>query len=232
MYVFAPLIYTVIIILVLCQGLAILPQVNILLAHMQPYYSTGSSNMATSNLQLRLSYLKDAAHLLAVAAPETSAYLMSERDRLARKNTQGPHPLIEPEKHCGACGHVFLSSQVIFIKTAHAGRKPGKSGKRRDKGGLAWKCSRCGKLTRTWRSSSRRARREQQLPAAKAPTSETPSSNMPVDVNVSRSSKKQAKKRKRREGLLMALVQENQARGRGGRGSSGLGLTLSDFMKK
>ncbi|KAJ2902140.1 hypothetical protein MKZ38_000993 [Zalerion maritima] len=66
--------------------------------------------MATPDLESRLQYLTNAAHLLAISSPETSAYIMSQRNKLAILNN-----VILPERQrghtCGACGHIFLPGQ-------------------------------------------------------------------------------------------------------------------------
>lgn len=77
--------------------------------------------MATLNLQARLSYLTDAAHLLAASAPETSSYLMNKRNSLTAKHGIAISD-VEKQHACVACGNILIpgSSAVLKIESDKA----------------------------------------------------------------------------------------------------------------
>ncbi|KAB5582566.1 hypothetical protein GE09DRAFT_1211207 [Coniochaeta sp. 2T2.1] len=194
--------------------------------------------MTASETATHLNYLNDAAHLLAFTAPETSSYLMRQRNGLMFANeielsaTQRQHV-------CGACGRIMIPGQNSTLKLKNemaSSRKRGKRpagsaiGKapavpRRDaQAGLSkiFTCNNCGRYTKV------------QLPAPVPISRKKPSAVVTKTVETAKqppasanaSSKKRAKNRK---AGLQALL--SQAGGSGG-AKSGLGLSLSDFMKR
>lgn len=62
-----------------------------------------------------LNYLCDAAHLLAEAAPETSAYMMSCRTSLMLAHELLPSD-VQKQHVCGACGHIMIPGHGTTLK--------------------------------------------------------------------------------------------------------------------
>ena len=193
--------------------------------------------MALSELPLHLTFLTDAAHLLSSTSPETSAFLMSSRQKLMVENdielgdTQKQHA-------CTCCGHIMIPGQGTFveIKTVRASRR--KSSVQKPKTShhqtrqytkvgpsKVFTCGNCGRYTKF------------ALPNPTPITRRKPTvSDAPVSLgrpaeaqkpSANASSKKRAKNRK---AGLQALL--DQSKSSGGQAGSGLGLSLSDFMKK
>ncbi|GAP83911.1 putative RNAse P Rpr2 Rpp21 SNM1 subunit domain-containing protein [Rosellinia necatrix] len=63
--------------------------------------------MAADHIPATLSFLTDAGHLLALASPETSAYLMSQRNAFMF-NTDLDQPDVQRQHVCGCCGHIMI----------------------------------------------------------------------------------------------------------------------------
>lgn len=175
-------------------------------------------------------FLSDAAHLLATASPETSAFLMSRRNELLVENDIAV-PDTQRQRVCSCCGHVMIpgSSSTLRIETdkAHDQRE------RARPGGIfkVMTCGHCGRDSRMKLDGPRRISRHKKLaqpaathPAAR-PQSSEPASGKPSSANAS--SKKRAKNRK---AGLQALLDQKQASAASSK--SGFGLSLSDFMKK
>ncbi|KAI1637246.1 hypothetical protein F4809DRAFT_328064 [Biscogniauxia mediterranea] len=80
--------------------------------------------MATDTLPSSLSFLTDAAHLLATTAPETSAHLMSQRNSLMFENNLHL-PDVQRQHVCGCCGHIMIIGQgdVLKLEAGRALRK-------------------------------------------------------------------------------------------------------------
>ncbi|OIW27498.1 hypothetical protein CONLIGDRAFT_434403 [Coniochaeta ligniaria NRRL 30616] len=192
--------------------------------------------MSASETATHLTYLNDAAHLLAFSAPETSAYLMTQRNGLMLAN-ELEQSATQKQHACGACGRIMILGQnstlklenekaprskrkhdASAIRKAHAVLKPGTHA-----GPIkVFTCENCDRYTRV------------QLPAPAPISRKKPSvvvmktietAKQPPSANAS--SKKRAKNRK---AGLQALLNQSQAGSNGGR--SGLGLSLSDFMQK
>lgn len=206
--------------------------------------------MATNeSLASSLNYMTDAAHLLAKAAPETSAHIMSQRNSFMFHNN-----LEQPDAHrqniCGSCGHITIpgGGSPIRLETERTSRRK-RSGKvdTRAKPSAPKKhkiltCQNCDRYTKisipappsvshnrtAFKQRTRHLAGEVKggptpvNPAvARAPASLPESSKVSLNAN----SKKRAKNRK--QGLL-ALLQQSQA----STPKTGLGLSLADFMKK
>ncbi|TFA99236.1 hypothetical protein CCMA1212_008899 [Trichoderma ghanense] len=62
-----------------------------------------------------ITFLTDAAHLLRLAAPETSAHLLSQRAALLYSNDLTPSDL-ERQHVCAACGHIMIPGQGTQLK--------------------------------------------------------------------------------------------------------------------
>ena len=61
-------------------------------------------------LQMHLNYMTDAAYLLRVSAPETSAYIMSRRNELVFQRG-GAQNDVQKQNVCNACGHIMIPGQ-------------------------------------------------------------------------------------------------------------------------
>lgn len=196
--------------------------------------------MASNNsISLALDYLSDAAHLMRMTAPETSAHLMSQRGNLMFHHGMAMSD-VQRQHVCGACGHIMIPGSDGTLKLEARRRRHRKKqppGQRpttkpaRDSLTKVIQCGRCDRQTRisialpapaasrhkvsrvklknTTEGSSSASK--QQTEAAAAPKA---SSNA--------SSKKRAKNRK--AGLQALLAGQQQQRANP--------LSLVDFMKK
>ncbi len=209
--------------------------------------------MASNDLTpVTLRFLTDAGHLLATAAPETSAYMMNRRSDLMFEHHEMPVTDKQREKVCSCCGHIMRLGEGSRLQVKPEKRpatkrrfgngskdKAGKDSKSRRPQGheqtpsgptKAITCGLCARFT------------EIQLPAP-APISrrkvKIEKANKTAGVGASlsstaleapsqkatsnASSKKRAKSRK--AGLQALLSQSSALR-------PGLGLSLADFMDK
>lgn len=174
-------------------------------------------------------FLSNAAHLLATASPETSAFLMSRRNELLVENGIAI-PDTQRQRVCSCCGHVMIpGSSTLRIETdkAHDQRKGARPG------GIfkVMTCGHCGRDSRVKLDGPGRISRHKKLAqpavtyAAAKPQRSEPAGSKPSSANAS--SKKRAKNRK---AGLQALLDQKQ--GSAASSNSGFGLSLSDFMKK
>ena len=79
----------------------------------RPWGSGGT--MALQETTGTIEYLTDAAHLLRMAAPETSSYLMSQRSGLLSQHGIAVSE-IQRQHVCGACGHIAIPGQETKLK--------------------------------------------------------------------------------------------------------------------
>lgn len=204
--------------------------------------------MATNeNLAASLNFMTDAAHLLSQAAPETSAHLMSQRSALMFHNNLERTEL-QQQRVCGSCGCILIPGGGSPLKLesdetrkARVGKSAGTRVKPPD--GKKYKistCQHCNRYTKinlpaapsVGRNRIKLRQIAHRLPreTGTAPTASTviraplslPESARPSS---NANSKKRAKNRKQG---LQALLQQSQA----STGKAGLGLSLTDFMKK
>jgi hypothetical protein len=205
--------------------------------------------MNSTELTASLSFLSDAGHLLAITAPETSAYLMSRRNDLMFE-----HELTLSDKHrqhiCSCCGHIMLLGQgselqVKAEQTNSQKSRPSQKlkgngqGKPRPQTSLGpmkvFTCGHCGRLTNIKLPAPPSITRRK----AKADKVDKPSGlgvgaslfgtaqeTTSQKITSNASSKKRAKSRK--AGLQALLSQSSASRNSG----PGLGLSLADFMQR
>lgn len=196
--------------------------------------------MSTSSLGADLNYLSDAAHLLAEAAPETSAYMMSCRSGLMSAHDL---PLSDLQKQhiCGACGHIMIPGHgsTLRIESDRALRdkkrrhskdekKPQSAKAEEARSGpcKVFSCGHCQRETKVSLPPPRPISRKKPHHRATAPSSA--SRRMEAQKpTANASSKKRAKNRK---AGLQALIEQSQTNRNSAK--SGLGLSLADFMKK
>lgn len=192
--------------------------------------------MSASETATHLNYLTDAAHLLAFTAPETSAYLMTQRHGLMLANDLD-ESATQRQHVCGACGRIMILGQNSQLKLAndtasHTKRKgrastTGKAQAVRKPVALSepskvFTCETCGRYTKVHLPAPTPiSRKKPSLVISKA----TELAKQPPSANAS--SKKRAKNRK---AGLQALLSQSQPGSSGAK--PGLGLSLSDFMKK
>ncbi|KAJ2988265.1 hypothetical protein NUW58_g4068 [Xylaria curta] len=205
--------------------------------------------MAVDPLPATLSFLTDAAHLLALASPETSAHLMSQRNSLMFHN-ELDQPDVQRQHVCGCCGHIMIAGlgDVLTLQSGKSTRKrrpsskkqkaetaPSRSGCRK-----TLTCNMCGRYTNInfpppARISKRRAKQTARptmvastadatvaTSASARSTAASPSETTKTSANAS--SKKRAKNRK--QGLQALLQQSSNSKSQ-----AGLGLSLADFMQ-
>ncbi|KAK2606939.1 hypothetical protein N8I77_005658 [Diaporthe amygdali] len=204
--------------------------------------------MVSSDLGPQLQFLTDAAHLLSASSPETSAFLMSRRTSLLVDHDV---PINDQQRQhvCSCCGHIMIPGRGTELKIGadralkagvkkqsktqsapvSASQKPGIS-----KVFTCGKCSRYTKLqlpaprplpkARAKSKSKSKTVNQERMPQEKRPSA---AAAEPAKLSANASSKKRAKNRK---AGLQALL--DQRSGQSSSASSGLGLSLSDFMKK
>ncbi|OAA41353.1 DUF866 domain protein [Metarhizium rileyi] len=185
--------------------------------------------MASNQLAAGLNYLTDAAHLLLLAASETSAHLMRQRGELMFHNNLIQHE-VQRQHVCIACGHIMIPGDKTILKLEprkiQEPRRQGASRKSQEKPNATssgptksiW-CGRCSRVTRvslpapevvTRRNATRVAIAKKSLPVQ--------AQNQKVTANAS--SKKRAKNRKGGLQALLSGQQKNMTNS----------LTLADFM--
>ncbi|KAI2632465.1 hypothetical protein GGS26DRAFT_77610 [Hypomontagnella submonticulosa] len=198
--------------------------------------------MASDTLPQSLGFLTDAAHLLMKTAPETSAYLMAQRNSLMFHHDLEQSDM-QRQHVCGACGHIMVPGQgsELELETSKAVRRKRvekNSSAAASKTALAagcrkrFTCGMCGRYTDISIPPAPPMSRRRPLKPVKslAPNVAHPNVSAltePVKVSANASSKKRAKSRKQG---LQALLQ--QAQSSTSKPQSGLGLSLSDFMMK
>ncbi|KAL1634963.1 hypothetical protein SLS56_002047 [Neofusicoccum ribis] len=141
----------------------------------------------TRDLSARLKYLHEAAHVLALSSPETSAFLETQYSHLLAENDLTA-PDLRKREVCGACGTILIPglSCSITQETAQPGRpatkrskveKRGASKNAKDSNSCKMKiysCLRCSSKTRL-RIPSSKARMDTRR-RARASTAETTTS--------------------------------------------------------
>lgn len=180
--------------------------------------------MAATDPLLRTSFLADAAHLLRDAAPETSAYLMSEcADHLSRQGSSVSD--IYRQHVCTACGHIMIPGHATELKLERR-RTSRKKNKSRTGGAAAsptgscksLTCGHCRSITRVRLPTPEKATRSIAPEKTKEPISGIGIEKPKPTANAS--SKKRAKNRK--AGLQALLSSQQKPSG---------GLSLASFMK-
>ncbi|KAK3345460.1 hypothetical protein B0H65DRAFT_509168 [Neurospora tetraspora] len=73
---------------------------------------------SSTELSATLDFLTDAAHLLATTAPETSAFLMSQRGNLMFEN-ELPQSDVQRQHVCSCCGHIMIPGHGSTLKFEH-----------------------------------------------------------------------------------------------------------------
>ncbi|KAF7562404.1 hypothetical protein G7046_g1761 [Stylonectria norvegica] len=183
--------------------------------------------MALQDLPGTFDFLNDAAHLLRLTAPETSAHLMGHRGQLlhhrgiSQTETQRQHV-------CGACGEIMIPGQgsTMKVETRRARHKTKKFQIKKMANPFAiaspsrvLNCDRCQRVTEVALNSSRPAARRR-VTAVSNPRKNRPAEEPKPTANVS--SKKRAKNRKTGLQALLSGQQQQPANP----------LSLAHFMKK
>ncbi|KAI1136806.1 hypothetical protein F5Y05DRAFT_104598 [Hypoxylon sp. FL0543] len=200
--------------------------------------------MASDTLPQSLGFLTDAAHLLMKTAPETSAYLMAQRNSLMFHNDLDQSD-VQRQHVCGACGHIMIpgqgssmkieSNKAIWRKKNEKKNSVSKNPGEKKVSAVGCRkridCGMCGRYTDISVPppapiSRRRLPKPTKAlnPGAAHANASVPSSE-PAKVSANASSKKRAKSRKQG---LQALLQQAQS----SKPQNGLGLSLNDFMLK
>ena len=202
--------------------------------------------MASNNgISLTLDYLGDAAHLMRMTAPETSAHLMSQRSNLMFHHDMAMSD-VQRQHVCGACGHIMIPGSESTLKLeARRRRQRSKQpwGQRpttrpaRDSLTKVIQCGRCDRQTRVGIALPAPAVARHKVNKAKSKNlAQDPSSASKQQAeamaaaaaaaapkaSANASSKKRAKNRK--AGLQALLAGQQQQRANP--------LSLADFMKK
>ncbi|KAI1197082.1 hypothetical protein F5X97DRAFT_194699 [Nemania serpens] len=114
--------------------------------------------MSTDSLPATLSFLTDAAHLLLLASPETSAHLMSQRNSLMLNSGLDQND-VQRQHACGCCGHIMIAGHGDSFqmnsgniarrkKTASSKTQKAKEGPPRTGCRKTLTCGKCGRYTR------------------------------------------------------------------------------------
>jgi hypothetical protein len=195
-----------------------------------------------------LSFLNDAAHVLAATAPETSAYLMSRRNQHALANGMDQTD-ISRQHVCNCCGHIMalgidstlkLDSYKTHQKRPRRRLCPGAKKPlatpttARSGPAKVITCGMCSRKTVVRfpppeRIARKRSRKEPIPSSTGLQRTQTGQrqelTKLSTTATASTGSKKRAKNRK---GGLQALLEQNKA----AKSSTGFGLTLEHFQKK
>ncbi|KAK4250086.1 putative UPF0587 protein [Corynascus novoguineensis] len=244
-----------------CRGLEFtefLPEVqNWNGAHsLQVHQHISTANMATNkvvsgDMASAISFLNDAAHLMATTSPESSAYLMSQRSDLLFE-----HELTLSDKQrqhvCSCCGHIMCFGQGddLQVKSEKRASQNPRSARRLNGRGNPPRpqlqarpgpvktitCGFCGRLTNIQlpapspihqrRVNAEKITRASERGVAKAGMPSTAQEVVFQKTASNASSKKRAKSRK--AGLQALLSQSSTSRD----SNAGLGLSLADFLQK
>lgn len=187
--------------------------------------------MGTSDLQSRLDFLTDAGHVLSRTAPVSSAYIMSQRNKLIELNNINP-PTSHKLDCCGACGHVFTPNhgshqepKVKSIRKEVSSVQP-RCRNSRATTGVTLTCGLCGKYTAiSITDPPRPAKRHPQMIKEKKSNPVTSQDKLKEKVSANAGSRKRAKNRK---AGLQNLLDRSKLQA----ALSGRNLGLEDFMKK
>lgn len=200
-----------------------------------------------------MSFLTDAAHLLAKSAPETSAYLMSRRNSLLLCHDI-PLSDVQRQHVCTSCGHIIVPGHGDALKVEAAAavrskRRPRQrpnpkahrtttlpaagsvaSSKERRGSSKTYTCGMCHRHTKITLPPAPAVvwRRSKVVAASAAASSSKPATGIAEaekpQPSANSSSKKRAKSRKAGLQALLSQAQKDAARKPG--------LSLADFMKK
>lgn len=191
--------------------------------------------MASPELSARLQFLKEAAHLLVLPAPETSRHLMLKHNSLLSDHNHGPFE--GQQSSCSACGTIMVVGWEGRLEIESVGRKS-KKGKKGDKEGkgkmmakpqpkpsktMVYTCDTCKRVSRFPMDLPTKPARHN-LSSRQPQPSEIPTekpSATPSNV------KKRSKSKK--GGLAAILAKQKES---GANSTGGFGLNLMDFMKK
>lgn len=191
--------------------------------------------MASAHLtELRLDYLRNATHLLAISSPSASSFLGSARDRLlgdaeleVSSKDQGSVRL----ETCGACGNVMIPGWSCKIRTRPQvqidGNIPEKKPRepKHTRTTTVYSCSRCNRETsQLLKPKPRRRLRGSNKSLHGTVTSEKIMSRLddtksPKSVNTNSKQRQKARK-----GGLQAMLEKTKTQS-----SSQAGLDLMDF---
>ncbi|PSR79765.1 hypothetical protein BD289DRAFT_375090 [Coniella lustricola] len=203
--------------------------------------------MLFQDLSPHVNYLNDAAHLLSQASPETSAFLMRRRNELLVENDV---PISDAQRQhvCSSCGHILMPGQgdMLTINPNKASRNKSRIGKKNQRQrppatptlsaqaharsrlavSKVISCGQCHRATRLEMEGPKPILRQLNSAATTtAAAAAISTTDEPVKTSANANSKKRAKNRK--AGLQALLDQKQTATS-----SSGLGFSLTDFLKK
>ncbi|KEY66957.1 hypothetical protein S7711_05077 [Stachybotrys chartarum IBT 7711] len=181
--------------------------------------------MASLQSPEALAYLHDAAHLLRSLAPETSAHLMSVRNRLS--SHQGVAMAdVQRQQVCAICGHIIVPGlgSIVQLQGRRSRTRPRGRDKEQQSVSVSsgpMKTVTCGLCNRKTSTSVGAPGPAPGRGAHKVKKEKKPDQAQTPKMTVNASSKKRAKNRK--AGLQALLSGQQQ---------TASPLSLADFMKK
>lgn len=189
----------------------------------------------TDLVERRSNFLREAAHLLAVSSPTTSAFLGAAQDKLiedAELDLQQKEVDALRRRFCGACGNPMIAGWSCKVahqtqtRRVRKQKKPSKDSTQPTKH-IVYTCLRCERQTvqtlqarpskHVRKSTAQKA--SQPLPEPKQQAQEVNNNKMVKSVNASSKERKKARK-----GGLAAMLEKSKAQN-----SSQGGFDLMDF---
>jgi len=202
-----------------------------------------TNTMSSTEFTAALNFLTDAGHLLATAAPETSAFLMRQRGALMFENDLLQSD-IQRQHVCSCCGHIMVPGNGSTLKIENKKglekrSRPVRRPKKRRQDAAppsgptkVLTCGHCGTLTRISLPPptpiSRRKMKKEETTAGSSTLAQTTSLDTPPQQVATANSNSKRRAKSRKAGLQALLDQKHTAQN----SRPGLGLSLADFMKK
>jgi RNase P subunit RPR2 len=198
------------------------------------HHRTITAMESTDLVERRSKFLREAAYLLAVSSPTTSAFLGSAQDRLiedAELELQQKELDALRRGFCGACGNPMIAGWSCKVthqtqtQRVRKEKKPAKESRQPTKN-VVYTCLRCERQTvQPLQARPTRHVRKSTTQKAPKPTLETRKPAEEADSKVAKSVNASSKQRKKaRKGGLQAMLEKTKSQS-----SSQGGFDLLDF---
>ncbi|KAF2632288.1 hypothetical protein BU25DRAFT_406828 [Macroventuria anomochaeta] len=188
---------------------------------------------STDLVERRSNFLREAAHLLAISSPTTSAFLGSAQDRLiedAEIDLQQKEVDALRRRFCGACGNLLIagwSCRVVHQTETKRARKEKKTCKDSTPPAkhIVYTCLRCERQTiQSLQARPSKPVRKMTAPKASQPLPEPKQQAQEASKVVKSVNASSKERRKARKGGLAAMLEKNKSLN-----SSQGGFDLMDF---